>query len=129
MNKDQFKFAQDVIALMLFIWEKGFRVSFGEAHRTKEQQLLYFHGFTIEETDDSIKLVESRKLSKTKDSRHIVRMAIDFNFFKPDTRKFTLTYEKDELQQFGDYWESLDEKNSWGGNWNFVDTPHFERKQ
>jgi hypothetical protein len=34
----------------------------------------------------------------------------------------------------GDYWESLDENNRWGGDFNgndkkdgFIDAPHFER--
>ena len=112
MNKHQFKFAQDVMALMLFIWESGWRVSFGEAFRPQEMQEIY---------------LEQGK-TKTLDSYHSKRLAIDFNFFKPNGNKFSLTYRKSELQMFGDYWESLDPLNKWGGNWKFVDTPHFERR-
>jgi hypothetical protein len=33
------------------------------------------------------------------------------------------------LKPVGEFWESLDTKNSWGGNWNsFKDVPHFERR-
>ena len=128
MNKHQFKFAQDVMTLMLYVWEQGWRVTFGEAHRTQSQALLNFFGYIVVRTADGITLEKSRKLSKTLNSKHIDRLAIDFNFFKPDGSKFTLTYDKDDLQQFGDYWESLDELNVWGGNWDFVDTPHFERR-
>jgi len=128
MNKHQFKFAQDVMALMLYIWEQGWRVTFGEAHRTESQGLLNYYGYKVVRKDDGIELEKSRQLSKTLDSYHPKRLAIDFNFFKPDGDKFSLTYDKDELQMFGDYWESLDDKNVWGGNWDFVDTPHFERR-
>lgn len=68
----------------------------------------------------------------TMKSPHRDRLAIDLNFFKPAT--FELTYLKKDIQQFGDYWESLDTKNRWGGNFkdakgtSFEDTPHFERK-
>jgi hypothetical protein len=111
VNKHQFKFTQDVIALLLFVWEKGWRVTFGEAYRPQKMQEIYY---------------EQGK-TQTLDSYHLKRLAIDFNFFKPDGDKFTLTYDKDEIQIFGDYWESLDELNTWGGNWEFTDTPHFER--
>jgi hypothetical protein len=47
------------------------------------------------------------------------------NFFKYGTP----VYDKAVLQPLGDYWEGLNKKNSWGGNWNtFKDVPHFERR-
>ena len=112
MNEQQFLFTQDVVAFLLFVWEKGWRVTFGEAYRPQEMQEIYY----------------KEGKTKTLDSYHTKRLAIDFNFFKPEGHKFELTYAKDELQQFGDYWEYLSEENRWGGNWNFVDTPHFERR-
>lgn len=128
MNKDQFKFVQDVTVLLLYIWEQGWRVTFGEAHRTQSQGLLYYHGYTIVNTADGIALEKTTPKSKTLDSYHLKRLAIDFNFFKPDGDKFTLTYDKEEIQPFGDKWESIDDKNRWGGRFKtIVDTPHFER--
>jgi len=62
---------------------------------------------------------------KTMNSNHRKRLAIDFNFFINGH----LTYDKTKIQALGDYWESLDEHNSWGGNWkSFLDVPHFERR-
>lgn len=42
-----------------------------------------------------------------------------------------------ELKSLGDWWEALNPKNRWGGNWrglvdagksHFIDCPHFERQ-
>lgn len=87
----------------------GFVVTGGELYRTPEQQQIY---------------VQSGR-SKTMASYHLRRLAIDLNFF----RGGKLCYDKEALQPVGDYWESLDTKNSWGGNWaSFKDIPHFERR-
>jgi len=70
-----------------------------------------------------LKLVKSRKLSKTLRSLHADRLAIDFNFFIDGE----LTYDHDKIKPLGDYWESLDPNNKWGGNFNgFQDVPHFQ---
>ena len=58
-------------------------------------------------------------------SNHLRKCAIDLNFF----RDGKLIYDKNLLLEVGTYWESLNPKNSWGGNWNsFKDVPHFERR-
>lgn len=62
-------------------------------------------------------------------SQHLVRMAIDLNFFEtgPDN-SLKLVYDGDGVRRLGAFWESLDTANRWGGNWSsFKDTPHFER--
>ena len=34
-----------------------------------------------------------------------------------------------EIENDAAFWESLNQKNSWGGNWaSFKDVPHFERR-
>lgn len=111
---DQFSFLIDVCKLITEAEKQGFIVSGGELFRTPEQQDIY---------------IKNGK-SKTKNSYHLKRLAIDLNFFKPSIKnEFVLTMEKINLQKIGDYWESLNPKNSWGGNWSsFLDTPHFERK-
>ena len=105
----QFEFIKDVALLILHVSNKGWKVTGGELFRTPEQQKIY---------------LDSGK-SKTMNSKHLQKLAIDLNFFKPNG---DLTYNKEELQWIGDFWESLSDKNKWGGNWeSFVDTPHFPR--
>ena len=87
----------------------GFRVTAGELYRTPEQQEIYM----------------KTGRSQTMNSLHLQRLAVDLNFFKDGK----LTYDIPTLKPVGDYWESLDPKNNWGGNWkSFKDVPHFERK-
>ena len=73
--------------------------------------------------------------SKTMNSYHLKRLAIDLNFFKPvydedgKLKGYTLTWRYEDIKPFGEYWESLNPKNKWGGNFKtFKDTPHFERR-
>ncbi|TLP81361.1 M15 family metallopeptidase [Maribacter sp. ACAM166] len=106
-------FTLNVSMLICFAFENGLRLTFGEAYRTTEQQLLY---------------VQSGK-SQTMNSNHLRRLAVDFNVFKDGN----LTYKWADLKPLGDYWETLHENNRWGGDWNkndlkdgFIDTPHFE---
>lgn len=108
LRNEQSKFAEDVGELISWCFFNGYEITFGEALRTKEQQKIYF----------------DNKKSNTMESNHLVKLAIDMNFFI----KGELTYDKKDLQQVGDFWESLDEKNRWGGNFkSILDTPHFER--
>jgi len=52
------------------------------------------------------------------------RCAIDLNFF----RDAKIIWDKEQLAPLGAYWESLNPKNRWGGNFkSLVDCPHFER--
>jgi hypothetical protein len=47
------------------------------------------------------------------------------NFFKDGK----LCYDIPALTPVGEYWQSLNPKNQWGGFWkSFKDVPHFERK-
>ena len=104
----QHAFLKDVAKLIYFADQQGIMLSAGEMYRTKEQQALY---------------VENGR-SKTMNSNHRNRLAVDLNFFIYGV----LTYDKAELQVLGDYWEALHKNNRWGGNWeNFIDTPHFQR--
>jgi predicted chitinase len=107
-------FLADMVQLISYAQQQGFTVSGGELSRTAEQQRIHIQAGR----------------SKTMNSQHLVRLAIDLNFFVtgPDGR-LELTYAKESLQVLGDFWEGLSPANSWGGNWNsFKDTPHFERR-
>lgn len=109
MVNEQAAFLLDVARLIQKATEMGWTVTGGELYRTAEQQEIY---------------VKTGR-SKTMNSNHLKRLAIDLNFFKDGV----LTYEKYLLQPIGNYWESLSPKNSWGGNWEtFKDVPHFERR-
>lgn len=106
---EQAAFLLDAAKLIQKATELGFTVTGGELARTPEQQAIY---------------VKTGR-SKTMASNHIKRCAIDLNFF----RDGKLCYDIPTLKPVGDYWESLNPKNSWGGNWkSFKDVPHFERR-
>lgn len=107
--EEQSSFLYDVAQLILYCRRLGFTITGGELWRTPEQQKIY---------------VEAGR-SKTFNSYHLKRLAIDLNFFKDGA----LVQTKADLQPIGDFWESLSPSNSWGGNWNsFKDLPHFERR-
>ena len=104
----QAEFLLHVAALILKATEMGFVVTAGELYRTPEQQQLY--------------LKTGR--SRTMNSLHIQRRAVDLNFFKDGK----LIWDKAQIAPLGAYWESLNPKNRWGGNFrSLVDVPHFER--
>jgi len=106
---EQAAFLLDAAKLIQKATELGFTVTGGELARTPEQQAIY---------------VKTGR-SKTMNSIHLKRCAIDLNFFKDGK----LVYDIPTLKPVGDFWESLNPKNSWGGNWkSFKDVPHFERR-
>lgn len=108
LSDRQFAFLKDVSLLIEYSSNIGIKLTGGELYRTKYQQEKY---------------IKDGK-SKTMKSKHLSRLAIDFNFFIDGK----LTYDKKKVQVLGDFWESLSPNNSWGGNWkSFVDTPHFQR--
>ena len=105
---EQAAFLLDVCKLIQYATEQGFVVTGGELARTVEQQQIY---------------VKSGR-SKTMNSIHLKRCAIDLNFFKDGK----LTYDIKALTPVGVYWEGLHPKNQWGGFWkSFKDVPHFQR--
>lgn len=104
LGEHQQAFSRDLVALLQHAFEIGYEVRIGEVLRTAEQQQIY---------------VQSGR-SKTMNSRHLKKCAADLHFFKDGK----LCYPP----ELGNYWESLDTLNAWGGHWkNFRDEPHFER--
>ena len=105
---EQAAFLHDVVKLLQFATTAGFVVTGGELWRSPEQQAIY---------------VKAGR-SKTMNSNHLSRLAIDLNFFKDGD----LCYDTGVLRPVGNYWEGLDPKNRWGGNFKSLkDVPHFER--
>ena len=108
LSQEQAAFLLDTCKLIQYATEQGWMVTGGELYRTPEQQEIY--------------LKTGR--SKTMASNHLKRCAIDLNFFKDGK----LIWDKQMLAPLGQYWESLNPKNRWGGNFkSLIDVPHFER--
>lgn len=105
---EQAAFLLDAGKLVQYATQQGWVVTGGELFRTADQQEIYF----------------KTGRSKTMASKHLRRCAIDLNFFKDGK----LVWDKAALSAIGAYWESLNPKNRWGGNFkSLVDVPHFER--
>ena len=107
LRQRQSVFAQNTAKLILYAYEIGFEVTLGEALRTVEQQRIY---------------VNSGK-SKTMNSRHIQRLAIDLCLF----RNGTYLTGKEDYRQLAEYWESLNPDNVAGYRWGW-DANHFEMR-
>lgn len=108
LSQEQAAFLLDACKLIQYATEQGWMVTGGELARTTEQQQIY--------------LKTGR--SKTMLSNHLKRCAIDLNFFKDGK----LVWDRAQIAPLGAYWESLNPKNRWGGNFkSLVDVPHFER--
>ena len=116
LGQEQEIFSKHVALLINKAIDLGFGVRLGEVMRPIEMQQLY---------------VKTGR-SKTMNSMHIKKLAIDLNLIidgKLATRA--------QIEPLGKWWESLDPKNRWGGSWrglveskksSFVDAPHFERQ-
>jgi hypothetical protein len=105
---EQAAFLLDVCRLIQYATSQGWTITGGELYRTLEQQQIH---------------VKAGR-SKTMNSNHLRRLAIDLNFFKDGK----LVWDKNTFAPLGSYWETLHPKNRWGGNFrSLVDVPHFER--
>lgn len=101
-------FTRNIARLIEYIYSKGYKCTFGESFRTREQAALYAKtGIGIS------------------DSNHCYRLAMDLNLF--NAKNEYLRSEK-EYVQFGEYWEKLDPFNEWGGRFKtrYSDPFHFE---
>lgn len=134
LSEQQRIFSKNIGCLIIYAYESlGIELTFGEAYRTRSQILLNYFGFKVVKGGVlGIKIIRSRKLSKTLNSLHADRLAVDFNFFIDGQ----LTYDFYLIKPLGDYWVSLHPQNVWGGDFNkdgkkngFIDTPHFEMQK
>lgn len=125
LSERQQIFTRNVARLIAKADELGIALTFGEAYRTQDQQLLYYHGLTL---DEHVRLTQTTRRSWTKEGYHQKRLAVDFNHFVEGGK--TLTWKKEDLQALGDYWESLHPSNRWGGNFSAekLDVPHYEMR-
>lgn len=113
LEKEQYYFLRDIGIFLEHISQSKFMATFGETFRTQQQAEIY-----------------AKEGKGIKDSLHCKRLAIDINFFD-ENGQYIATGEK--LKELGDYWESLDKKNRWGGYFttkyggHINDPDHFER--
>lgn len=104
LGQHQEAFSRDLVKLLLKAYELGYEARIGEVERPVMVQEHY---------------VKTGR-SKTMKSQHLNKTAADIHF----TKDGKLCYPK----ELGDYWESLDPRNQWGGNWKtFKDFPHLQR--
>lgn len=125
LREKQSLFLRDVAKLIQFAFSHGIELTGGELLRTQEQQLIY---------------VKTGR-SKTMNSRHLLKLAIDFYFFIDGRMLFQdrTKYAEDVMliKPLGDFWESLSPDNVWGSDWDrddnlleetFRDPYHFEKR-
>ena len=109
LSDEQWEFLQDVVKLIEYANDLGYKLTGGELYRTRYQQKEYMR----------------TGRSKTMRSYHLKRLAIDLNVFVDGD----LTWDFNDIEPLGIFWESLNPKNRWGGHFrNFKDLPHFERR-
>jgi len=104
IRERQSVFVLNIALLIQHTYSIGYELTFGEALRTPEQQAIYI----------------KNGRSKTINSKHLTRLAIDLNLFK-DGVYLTAT---EDYRLLGDYWKNLNQENVWGGD--FGDGNHFQ---
>jgi len=107
LSDHQAAFLLDVCQLIGYCKYHEIKVTGGELFRTEYQQKEYLR----------------TGKSKTMNSMHLKRLAIDLNFFIDGV----LTYDKNKLENIGRHWQGLSEYNEAGMFWKFKDTNHFQR--
>lgn len=124
LSERQQIFTKNVAKLIAYANKIGVDLTFGHVWRSDDEQR---------------RMVATGK-SKTFDSQHRKRLAVDFNFFIDGEliyRPFSWGRDRNgkkikvpnKIAKLGKFWEKLHEDNRWGGNFkNFEDTPHFEMK-
>lgn len=107
LSEKQRKFTLLISKLIQWAYANGMELTLGEAYRTLEQQEIYF----------------KQGKSKTLASKHLERLAVDFNLFIGGQYKT----DKESYKPLAEYWKSLDPECVWGGDFNnFADCVHFQ---
>jgi D-alanyl-D-alanine carboxypeptidase-like protein len=104
LGEQQRLFVYLVAKLILWTYEQGWQLSFGEAYRTPEQAAL-----------------NEAKGIGIKNSLHTQRLAIDLNLFMDGIFKTNL----DAYRPLGQKWKSLHPLCRWGGDFHSPDADHF----
>lgn len=104
LGEKQRRFTELVGRLIIWAYDEGYELTFGEAYRTPEQAAL-----------------NAKKGSGIANSLHTSRLAIDLNLFI-NGEYITGT---DAYKPLGEYWKELDPECCWGGDFSRPDGNHF----
>lgn len=104
LSEKQQRFAVLVAKLILWAFEHGYGITFGEAYRTLEQAQL-----------------NEKKGSGILNSLHRQRLAVDLNLFA--NGKYQT--DPEAYRPLGDYWKSLNLLCRYGGDFKSKDANHF----
>lgn len=109
IRQEQEKFALHLANLIEWIFKNNCTVTLGEAWRTNEQAMIY-----------------AKQGKGIINSLHCQRLAVDLNIFDASGKLFQTV---EEYRKAGEYWQSLDKQNRWGGIFRErADANHFERQ-
>lgn len=107
LSEKQRVFARNIALLILWAYDNDYEVTFGEAFRPQVTQDYYL----------------KNGQTRTKNSKHTKRLAVDFNLFK-NGKYLTKT---EDYTEMGQHWMTLHKDNVWGGSWKSIkDGNHFE---
>ena len=106
LQQKQSIFAQNVARLIMHVDAIGLVCTLGEALRTPEQAEIY-----------------AKEGKGIIDSLHCKKLAIDLQLFSPEGNYIT---DYKIYEPLGNFWESLNPLNRWGGKFKRVDSDHFE---
>lgn len=123
LREKQSTFLFNVAKLIFWAFDNGYELTGGELLRTKDQQYLYFEGYKLDRIGGVLKLFKINSLSKTMNSKHLDKLAIDLNLFVDGEYKS----DAESHRPLGEYWKSLNPDNVWGGDWGW-DGNHYEMK-
>jgi hypothetical protein len=107
---DQVKFLQDKALLILYAKVNGI-------HLTETEGCILL----LRKARDGTKYVDGVHMRQ---SLHYERCATDFMIYNEDGRP-VFSGSDPRWEKLGNYWESLDDRNAWGGR--FGDSNHFSR--
>lgn len=122
LKEKQIIFCRNVTKLIDFAFSlTGYALTIGECQRTPEQQLLYFEGYTIQKIGSNLHFIKSSRKTKTLQSKHLEKLAIDLNLFIDGVYQT----EKEPFKKLAEFWKSLHPSNVSGYDWNY-DFNHFQ---
>ena len=121
LGEHQRKFTRMIADLIIFAYEHGYELSFGEVKRSDEQAEINAMGpigrralvsYLMRTFPLLAEKIANNTGSGIRNSLHEMSLAVDFNLFK-DGKYLSSTEDHKEL---GEYWESIG--GTWGGRFN-----------
>lgn len=104
LGEKQRRFTECVGKLILWAYDNGYELTFGDAYRSQEQAAANAAAGT-----------------GISNSLHTQRLAVDFNLFIDGAWQ----QNTDAHRPLGEYWKSLDPDARWGGDFKKPDGNHY----